>query len=241
MKRSSKSLFLFLLFFLISIPFISASCFEGRVSTFIIDAGHGGKDPGAQGFGINEKDINLEIAKEIGSRLEKSGRNVLLTRYDDYFLSLAERCDMANSSPVYSSGYPLFVSIHVNASENESASGFEVYIKDESKLVNMISRSMNQLLAIKYSSYKPSELNRFKDDLSMDVAESIIQNVKKNLPETRIRGVKRGDLYVLNSTWMPSVLIELGFISNRKENGYLKDERYKDLMVDALVKALESF
>ena len=75
----------------------------------------------------------------------------------------------------------------------------------------------------------------------MAVAESIIQNVKKNLPETRIRGVKRGDLYVLNSTWMPSVLIELGFISNRKENGYLKDERYKDLMVDAIVKALESF
>ncbi|MBR1938986.1 MAG: N-acetylmuramoyl-L-alanine amidase [Spirochaetales bacterium] len=211
------------------------------MSTFIIDAGHGGKDPGAQGFGINEKDINLEIAKEIGSRLEKSGRNVLLTRYDDYFLSLAERCDIANSSTVYSSGYPLFVSIHVNASEDESASGFEVYIKDESKLVNMISRSMNQLLAIKYSSYKPSELNRFKDDLSMAVAESIIQNVKKNLPETRIRGVKRGDLYVLNSTWMPSVLIELGFISNRKENGYLKDERYKDLMVDAIVKALESF
>lgn len=241
MKRSSKSLFLFLLFFLISIPCISASCFEGRVSLFIIDAGHGGKDPGAQGFGINEKDINLEIANEIGSRLEKSGRNVLLTRYDDYFLSLAERCNIANSSPVFSSGYPLFVSIHVNASEDESASGFEVYIKDDERLVKMISPEMNPLLALKYSSYKPSDLNRYKDERSREVAESIIEKVKRKLPETRIRGVKRGDLYVLNSTWMPSVLVELGFISNRKENENLIDSRYRSILVEAIVEALIGF
>ncbi len=229
---------LFLLFSLLLLFPLSANPYSGGVSLYVIDAGHGGKDPGAQGFGSNEKDINLIVSKKIASNLEKAGKKVLLTRDEDVFLELQERCDIANSAAFESEGYPLFVSVHVNSAQSAEASGFEVFIKDDGKLVAMISRRTNPLLLSKYSSYTPSQLNRYKDLVSKKIASSVVESVQRSFPSSRIRGVKEGDLYVLNSTWMPSILIELGFISNREEMKRLNDTSWQERMAKAISDAL---
>lgn len=241
MKKSTKLFGLLLLFFFFTLCSGFSSPYEGEVSVFIIDAGHGGKDPGAQGFELDEKDINLEIALGVGAKLEEAGREVVYTRKDDSYLTLNERCELANSVIVHKSGYPLFVSIHVNSASSASASGFEVYVKNDDKLIKMISPEMNPMLAIKYSAYKPSALNSYKDERSKEVAESIVKEVKKTISDIKIRGIKKDDFFVLNGTWMPSVLIELGFISNERENNLLKDSSYKNKLIDAISAALLSF
>lgn len=90
--------------------------------TICIDPGHGGKDPGAVGHGVKEKDVVLEVAIELGMLLEHAGCDVLLTRIDDVFLDLGDRADIANSL-----GADAFVSIHCNAAENRSAEGIETF------------------------------------------------------------------------------------------------------------------
>lgn len=230
--------FLLLPILLIAISAIFANPYSGGVSLFVIDAGHGGKDPGAQGYGKNEKDINLSVSALVAHNLEAEGKSVLLTRDDDTFLELQERCDRANSATFSKDGYPLFVSIHVNSAQNSDASGFEVYIKDDAKKVPMLSRKTNPVLLSKYSSYTPSQLNRYKDLVSRRVADSVVSSVQRAFPSSRIRGVKEGDLYVLNCTWMPSILIELGFISNEDENARLVDTAWQKKMAKAISDAL---
>jgi len=229
---------LLLAILLFSLSSLFANPYSGGVSLFVIDPGHGGKDPGAQGFGKNEKDINLAVSLLVAENLEKAGRSAVLTRSDDRFLELGTRCDIANSATFEKSGYPLFVSIHVNSAQNGDASGFEVFVKDEKKLIPMLSKVTNPILLSKYASYTPSQLNRYKDLVSRRVADSVVSSVQRSFPLARIRGVKKGDLYVLNCTWMPSILIELGFISNEEENGRLGDGSWQQRMAAAISDAL---
>lgn len=220
---------------------LSANPYSGKVSLVIIDAGHGGKDPGAMSGGINEKDVVLDIALRLQHKLADRGYETIMTRSDDTFLELQERCDVANGITFPKDGYPIFVSIHANSATSSDASGFEVFVKGSDKSAPFISSATSDSMILKYSSYTRSQLNRFADIVSARLADRVIYEVSQSFPTTRLRGVKSGNLWVLNGTWMPAILIETAFISNPQERSNLIDPLWQDEMAEAIAEAISAF
>lgn len=156
----------------------------------VIDAGHGGKDPGTSGTldeeKFLEKDINLIVAKKVKKILENKGISVIMTRDTDIFLELPDRSDIANINDAV-----MFVSIHANWATSETASGYEVYY---SKMNNSSATGIS----------------------SKELADSIFESLGDNV-STRPRSVKYADHVVTKTSYMPAVLIEIGFMSNAEE------------------------
>lgn len=165
-----------------------------------LDAGHGGKDSGALGNGLKEKDIALSVTLKIGKILERHKVEVLYSRTRDEFIELRERANKANRENVH-----IFVSVHTNAFTNSSASGVETY------------------------SY-PGSLNGAK--LSKSIYESIVEDKVYTLK----RGTKTANFSVLKNTNMPSVLVELGFITNKDDAEILKNKQ--DELATAISKGI---
>ncbi|MFW5914839.1 MAG: N-acetylmuramoyl-L-alanine amidase, partial [Planctomycetota bacterium] len=156
----------------------SRSDLDGRV---VIDAGHGGKDPGAiSPNGLREKDINLAVANEVARLLRRDGMDVIRVRDGDTFVELNERAEIANRNEA-----DLFVSIHADSSTNAGARGYTVYVSRQA----------------------PRNAHR--------AAESVLSSMGRTGMENR--GVRTADYRVLVKTRCPAVLVELGFLSNRKE------------------------
>lgn len=229
----------FLLLFFILLSSLYANPFNGKVSLVVIDAGHGGKDPGAISNNINEKDIVLNVSTFLYENL-KDEYNCILTRSDDVFLELQERCDIANSMEFDVNGYPIFISIHVNAATSESASGYEIYIKDEDKRLSLLSKATSRSLISLYSSYNNSFINQYINKVNEHLASLIESNINRSFPLYKNRGIKEGNLYVLNQTFMPSVLLELGFITNESDREKLTDIKWQKKMADAIASAIRS-
>lgn len=216
----------------------------------VIDPGHGGEAPGAiSPLGVKEKTITLSIAKKLKAFLEKENYiKPLLTREDDTYISLKERCNFANKNNAY-----LFLSIHANASTNGEASGFETYFlsfepKDnESKLVaereneeiysekDKINISLDDLKAILLDMGKTETLR-----ISAIFAEMVQEELAKILPSPN-RGVKQAPLFVLAYSNMPSILVEVGFISHKEESKSLNNSFVQSLIVRALGEAIIKF
>lgn len=215
-----------------------ASPYEGGVILVIIDAGHGGSDPGASAFGCDEKDLTLSIARALESELAGRGVETVMIRDDDRYISLEERCDEANSQNFDLSGYPVFVSLHINSAENPAAEGFEVYTRPEEHETAMLSQSSSDSLMLKYSDYTAGQLSRLSWRVSSRLAENICAEVAESLPELRMRGVKSENFWVLNGTWMPSVLVEAGFISNRSEASLMGTEDFQERLARAIADAV---
>lgn len=156
----------------------------------VIDAGHGGRDPGTSGTiedeTFYEKTVNLQIAQKVKELLEKQGISVIMTRDSDTYLTLLERSDLANINDAV-----LFVSIHANSATSSTAKGYEVYYS------NLNNNSTTGLS-------------------SKELANSIIKELSKNI-STRNRGTKTADYVVTKTCYMPAVLIEIGFMSNAEE------------------------
>lgn len=218
----------------------AANPYSGEVALVVIDPGHGGSDPGAIGNGVEEKDLTLSISTLLCDELEERGYETAMTREDDTYLGLQERCDLANSLPFDISGYPVFVSIHINSAEASSARGFEVYVRDSSKQSLMLSPSTSDELALKYSSYTNHQLNSYHNAVSTRLATLITEEVASSFPQIRIRGVKSNDYWVLNATWMPSVLVEVGFISNSEEAEMMASPTFQENFASALADAISS-
>lgn len=216
-----------------------ANPYRGDVGTVVIDAGHGGSDPGALGQNVQEKDLTLSIAQALQSELEERGCTTLMTRDDDSTLSLEERCDVANSADFPIDAYPIFVSIHINSAHSEAAEGFEVYVKSADKRVDMLDEATSDKLALKYSSYSNAQLNAYKDIVSLSLADGICRRYEEAFPDIPMRGVKSGDLWVLNGTWMPSVLVEVGFISNPEEEARMASPDYQRKLAEIIAQAIE--
>ena len=229
----------FLLLFFILLSSLYANPFNGKVSLVVIDAGHGGKDPGAISNNINEKDIVLNVSTFLYENL-KDEYNCILTRSDDVFLELQERCDIANSMEFDVNGYPICISIHVNAATSESASGYEIYIKDEDKRLSLLSKATSRSLISLYSSYNNSFINQYINKVNEHLASLIESNINRSFPLYKNRGIKEGNLYVLNQTFMPSVLLELGFITNESDREKLTDIKWHKKMADAIASAIRS-
>ena len=234
-----KRLLVFLCILAASLSTLAANPYSGDVSLVVIDAGHGGSDPGAMANSLVEKDLTLSISLAIEQELEKRGIDAMLTREDDTFLELQERCDIANGADFDVSGYPVFISIHINSASSPSASGFEVYTRKADRRIAMLSEATSDRLALKYSSYTNTQLNSYEMKVSAQLAENICSAFASAFPNVNMRGVKSEEFWVLNATWMPSVLVEVGFISNADEARRMADDGFQRTLASAIADALE--
>ncbi|MFA5068884.1 MAG: N-acetylmuramoyl-L-alanine amidase [Candidatus Omnitrophota bacterium] len=207
------------------------------IKRIVLDPGHGGKDPGAVGKGgLREKDVVLDIAKGVKRYLAAGGLDVSLTRDKDIFISLWRRADIANKCEA-----DFFISIHANAARSRYASGFEVFYLSEAVDDSARAIAAVENASLKYedssfgNSLPSSELEAILWDIeysenrqeSIELANNIIKTTCGSL-KLKNRGQKGANFYVLKGAKMPSVLVEVGFISNAKEAQRLGDASYRD-------------
>jgi N-acetylmuramoyl-L-alanine amidase len=217
-----------------------------RIELIVIDAGHGGKDPGAVGrSGLKEKDVVLDVARYLKILLDRNGLNSILTREDDRFLSLGERTRFSNWHKA-----DVFVSIHANAHRDRRAKGFEVWYLSEAKdsYSRAVAAAENAVIEMENSSktsrisqsptvgYLLLDENRIE---SIELAEEICRQLASQT-HSRNRGVKGAGFYVLGVD-TPAVLVELGFISNPAEESKLKSVSYRRRLARALCDGIMAY
>lgn len=223
-----------------------------KIKTIAIDAGHGGHDPGAIGRGgLKEKQVTLDIAKRLAALVkDKLGCNVIMTRDRDIFIGLEDRPGIAKTR-----GADLFVSIHANANRKRNAKGIETYIQGltASDRDAMATAARENATTTKKLSELDSELQKIlkglktgdDDEESIHLAHavhgSLIDNLKPVNREVVDLKVKRAFFYVLINTEMPSILAEVGFISNPDEEKLLRKDSYRQAIAEALFRGIKKF
>ena len=219
--------------------------YTGLIRTIIVDAGHGGHDAGAIGCGgLQEKDINLDIAKRVKKDFEAAGLQVVMTRDDDEFITLQDRTALASKI-----GADLFVSIHSNAHKNRRSRGTEVYYSgalseedksDSQRLLNEKSLvahlKMNQDSA-EVKGIVVDMLYAHKLGLSPGLADSVSRTLSREAG-IAARGSKPERFFVLRNTLIPAVLVEVGFITNPNEAGLLRSPEYRQRLADSITKSV---
>jgi N-acetylmuramoyl-L-alanine amidase len=233
---------------------IASNLSAQAVKRVVIDAGHGGKDPGAIGVtGLKEKDVCLSVALKLGKYIEDNipGVQVIYTRKTDVFLELHERARIANKSNA-----DLFISIHVNASTNKEAYGAETYVlglhRTEANLE--VAKRENAVIELeddadKNYSFNPNTpeghimmslaQNAYLDQ-SIELA-SLIQHEFRERTQRHDRGVRQAGFFVLYKTTMPSVLVELGFLSNAEEEKFLRSNLGQDYLASAIYRGFKDY
>ncbi|MBI9032542.1 N-acetylmuramoyl-L-alanine amidase [bacterium] len=223
---------------------------NSSIKVIVLDPGHGGKDPGAEGAnGLQEKHIVLNIAKKLKVRIEEElDVRVLLTREDDSFVSLKDRTLFANANNA-----DLFISIHTNAAENKKAHGIEVYYLSEAKNdESRAAQALENAVVIEFEGEEALQEYSQADYVISDLIQSaqLIESInlaykfQNNLvleTEASDRGVKSANFFVLRGAFMPSILVELGFISNFEEGKKLNKENYQDNLVESMFYGIKSF
>lgn len=198
----------------------------------VIDAGHGGKDPGAVGIDtkVTEKEIVLDIAGKLQKLLEDEGYKTIMTREDDTFVDLYKRAAIANEA-----GADIFLSIHINASTSRSVSGIEtLYYPSSTSSSGEVDLYDVSAGTTSISKLKPSTDGK---GLARTLQDVLIAEMK-----TANRGiVERPKLVVLNQTKMTASLVELGFISNSNEETLLRTDEYRQRLADALLKGIKEY
>jgi N-acetylmuramoyl-L-alanine amidase len=232
---------------------------EGRTSKMdmqlpkrrvVIDPGHGGHDPGAVGpNGLFEKDVVLDIALKLKKELEANSLyDVFLTRDKDVFIPLEERTAFANKMSA-----DLFVSIHANASPRREAKGIETYLlnwTDDEEAMRVAARenaislrkmkAMNQKMDI-VKVIMDDLFRQIKRDESIKLAHYVQNSLIKNCENRYNLGVKQALFYVLFGARMPSVLIEVSFISNPEEEELLSEDEYRFKIAKAIYEGIEKY
>lgn len=219
-----------------------------KIKKIVIDAGHGGNDPGAIGkTGLREKQITLDIAKRLNKLLRESGIETVMTRTTDRFIPLSLRADIANNSAA-----DLFISIHANANRVKGLNGFEIYYispyTDDYKRAMYAARHAHLNIENSCFSSQSDVLKAILWDMiynynrgqSIKLARSICRNIGSAL-DTRILGIKAANFYVLKGANMPAVLIEVGFISNPQEESRLKNSYYRQQITEAIAEGIDSY
>ena len=225
---------------------------DNRIRTLVIDPGHGGKDPGAVGYSKKnyEKDITLTIAQKLRDIInENSSLKVYLTRNDDKFVSLRERTEFANDVKA-----DLFISIHINAHTDKDVQGIEVYYLSTARTDDARATEALENAVVYHYEGGEEAIDRYNDldFILTDMAQNehlqeshdlcvILQNNLIETTESRDRGVKQADFYVLRGAFMPAVLIETGFISNKYEERKLVKSRYQEDIAKALYSGIDNF
>ena len=252
-----KRIFLFFLLLVGVNNFSFSQSAENQIRTIVIDAGHGGKDPGTMGtkrYKIYEKDIALEVSLILGRYIEKKFPEikVVYTRKKDVFLELWERTELANKNDA-----DLFISIHCDGFKNSDASGASVFVMGMSKLkANMdVAMRENSVMYLednfkeKYDGFDPKSAESYivfslMQNTYLDQSISFAQQLDIQFVERvyrKSRGVKQAPFYVISRVNMPSVLIELGFLTNPDEEDFLHSENGQIYMASAIFRAFKEY
>ncbi len=227
---------------------------RNHLFTIVIDAGHGGKDTGALGSFSEEKDIVLKLALKLGELINNGLPHikVVYTRETDVFIPLDQRSKIANENKAN-----LFVSLHANSSKNVKAFGTETFVMGLHKTQENleVAQKENAVIALekdyseRYEGYDPSSSESFIIfslmqnaflDQSLQVANLIQKEFTHNLKRHE-RGVKQAGFLVLWNTGMPSVLVEIGFISNREEEKYISSKEGIEELAFAIYRAIDVY
>jgi len=221
------------------------------VKTVVIDAGHGGRDPGCVGRFLKEKDVALYISLKLGDFIKKAypNINVLYTRDTDVFIPLDERAKVANDNEA-----DLFISIHANAA-SPSAYGTETFVlglhRTESQ--RKVMERENSTIHFEDGAeekYKGFDLSpeaiiarQLQQGIFLDHSISFAENIESNFVDLgrKSRGVKQAGFLVLYKTTVPSVLVEVGFLTNRAEENYFRDTLNQIKMANSLFKAFQNY
>lgn len=217
------------------------------IRKIVLDPGHGGKDPGAIGVGgVAEKDVVLSIAKKLAIKLRKEmGLQVVLTRKDDRFIALENRTAIANAEEA-----DLFISLHMNASPNPEARGIETYYLDNTSdeaAMRLAARengtSRKQVSDLQFILSDMTQNMKLEDSITLAhrLHGSVVGAMTRTVGEVKDLGVKKALFYVLVGARMPSVLVEMFFITNRSEGRAMSQARGQDEMVDALVQGIQKY
>ena len=215
----------------------------------VIDAGHGGADPGAIRNNVKEKDLTLMAAKILKNKLEKKSFTVFLTRKSDYYIRLKNRVKYArDKSP------DLFISIHADSTKNKSTSGTSIYSLSEKasdKLSQALADRENKSDLI--AGLDLGELDKAVSDILIDLsrretknssiafAELFIEKLKKNKVNLLRRPHRQAGFAVLKAPDIPSVLIEMGFISNNNDLKKLTSKKFQENLMDVISLAIEDY
>jgi N-acetylmuramoyl-L-alanine amidase len=222
-----------------------------RIAAIIVDPGHGGRDAGAVGnhvingknLRVVEKDITLTTSKMLHARLSSAypDKRVLLTRDEDTYPTLEDRVNIANSVHLRDNEAIVFISIHANASFNKSARGFEVWYLSPEYRRTVIDRERYEDSAEVIPILNAMLEEEFTTE-SIMMAQALVNRVEENLG-SRIpsRGIKAEEWFVVRNARMPSVLVELGFVSNESDALLMTDEAYLREMSESLYKGIVDF
>ena len=223
--------------------------------TVVIDAGHGGNDAGAIGLvkGTQEKHLNLSVAKQLAAKIRATYPEVkvVLTRETDVFMPLQQRADIVNKNHA-----DLFISIHTNAAENRKACGAETFILGTDRMEDNLDVAMRENAVMKleadqtvYQGFDPNSIESYiifelmqnqYMDRSLEFAE-LVQNQFVGTLQRANRGVRQAAFWVLLKSACPSVLVEMGFVSNAEEEKWLASEEGKKGIVNGIFNAFENY
>lgn len=227
----------------------SAEARRWMLDTIVIDAGHGGHDPGAVANGLREKDVTLGVALKLGEYIKENlGIKVVFTRDDDRFIPLKDRGKIANAR-----GGKLFISLHVNSAANARAHGTETYFigmhKSEAARNTMERENAVVQLENNPEEYKnmteealirmeltQSAYMRKSEELSAMIEEQFVDRVGR-----KSRGVKQAGFYVLWGASMPAILVEMGFLTNSSEAKFLDSESGQAYLASAIFRAVREY
>ena len=200
----------------------------------VVDMGHGGTDSGTSAYGLKEKDITLCIGQRLAHLLKAGNIDVIVTRYDDQTLTLDERTSIANNSSA-----DIFISIHANYASNDSIAGIETFCSQQTLFTELDGSSSFKDLALvkKYVGYKYDAGCK----LAMHVHNNLIQKIGRKYHDTCDRKVKKAALQVTLGTQMPAALVEVGFLSNKKEASRLKLPAYQELIALGIFQGITSY
>ena len=235
--------------------FIDESVPSGtKVSLVVIDPGHGGKDPGTNGKKFKEKEIALKIALLLGSQIEKNIPNVkvIYTRKDDRYLDLNERAEIANKSKA-----DVFICIHANSAPRTDAHGTETYVMGLHKTDQnfQVSKRENSVMLLDEDykqNYEGFDPNSPESYILFSLAQSAFQESSLKLAEKveknfstragrKSNGVKQAGFWVLWKTTMPSILTEVGFLTNSSEEAYLGSAQGQEAIASSLYRAFKDY
>ena len=218
-----------------------------KVGRVVIDPGHGGRDTGTIGpTGLKEKDLVLDVARRLRDRLkERLGTEVILTREDDRFVPLEERTAIANQNAA-----DLFISIHANASRHRRVSGVETYVLDFARSEAEIEiasrenassqrniRELEDLL----KQIAAEDYNQESRDLAHVIQKVLMRELSPQMSDPHDRGVKQAPFIVLIGSNMPSILTEIGFISNPSDERYFSRQEARNQVAEALYRGVEAY
>ena len=223
-----------------------------RIGAILIDPGHGGKDPGGgathqiggRTVALREKDIVLETSRTLHRLLSARypDKRVVLSRSDDYYLTLEQRTDLANGLLRETNEAVIFISVHANASLSKVARGFEVWYLPEDYRRDVIlpgsSAARSPKLAPILNTVQEEEFTRD----SQLLAQTIVDHFQHRVGDRSInRGVREESWFVVRNAKMPAVLIELGFATNKREAALLADSGYLQTLAEAIYSAVTAF